>query len=298
MRGYSWIVWALGYAVAWAAAVAYGGDMEDALPLAVVAGIVLPAIAWGLTRKTGAPAIAVARPTVELGAVMVWLAIYAVVVLGFLFTTIKQTIPPGTREHELVMLAVKLTVHVAIPALLLKALGARLAPLVQARFGAPGVPATLVVMGALLIGLVALASPSLENIAELHLPPATLAWAIPATFVWMALEAGVCEEFLFRAVLQTRLAAFLRSEAGAVVIGALLFGLAHVPGLYLRPDTSHDTIAGGLPGVIAYAVGTLSPIGILFGVLWARTRSFALVVLLHACVDVLPNTTDFIRTWM
>jgi uncharacterized protein len=259
------------------------------VPLAVVAGIVLPAVAWALTRKTAPPAIAVARPALELGAVTVWLAVYAVVVLGFLFTQIKQTIPPGTRSYEIVMLAVKLSVHVVIPALLLKALGARIAPLAAPRLAARGVLPTLIVLGALLVGLVALASPSLANIAAMHLSPATLAWAIPATFVWMALEAGICEEFLFRAVLQTRLAAFLRSEAGAVVIGALLFGLAHVPGLYLRPDISHDTITGGLPGAIAYAVGTLSPIGILFGVIWARTRSFALVVLLHAAVDVLPT---------
>jgi len=34
-----------------------------------------------------------------------------------------------------------------------------------------------------------------------------------------------------------------------------------------------------------------------FGVLWWRTRSFALVVLLHAWMDLLPNLADFIRTW-
>jgi hypothetical protein len=31
----------------------------------------------------------------------------------------------------------------------------------------------------------------------------------------------------------------------------------------------------------AYTNAVISPIGILFGVLWARTRSFLLVVLLH-----------------
>ena len=37
-----------------------------------------------------------------------------------------------------------------------------------------------------------------------------------------AIEAGLCEEFLFRAVLQTRLTAVLKTETGAVVIGALV----------------------------------------------------------------------------
>jgi len=41
----------------------------------------------------------------------------------------------------------------------------------------------------------------------------------------------------------------------------------------------------------------MSPVALLFGTLWARTRSLALVVLLHACVDVLPNLAAFVRTW-
>ena len=46
------------------------------------------------------------------------------------------------------------------------------------------------------------------------------------------------------------------------------------------------------------AVATLAPAGVFFGVVYARTRSLLLVVLLHAMVDVLPNTADFIRIWM
>jgi len=41
----------------------------------------------------------------------------------------------------------------------------------------------------------------------------------------------------------------------------------------------------------------LSPVAVLFGTLWARTRSLLLIVLLHAAVDVLPNLNDFVRTW-
>jgi hypothetical protein len=32
-------------------------------------------------------------------------------------------------------------------------------------------------------------------------------------------------------------------------------------------------------------------------VLYARTKSLLLVVLLHGMVDVLPNLSDFIRMW-
>ena len=82
----------------------------------------------------------------------------------------------------------------------------------------------------------------------------------------------VCaEEFLFRAVLQTRLAAVLKSEAGAVVTGALLFSLAHMPGLYLRGHPGVDGYSTDPVQVIAFTVAVLSPIALLFGTLWART---------------------------
>jgi uncharacterized protein len=36
---------------------------------------------------------------------------------------------------------------------------------------------------------------------------------------------------------------------------------------------------------------------VLFGVLWLRTRSLLLVVLLHGSVDMLPNTAELVRSW-
>jgi membrane protease YdiL (CAAX protease family) len=37
--------------------------------------------------------------------------------------------------------------------------------------------------------------------------------------------------------------------------------------------------------------------GLLFGLIYARTKSLLLVVLLHGLVDVLPNMAEFIETW-
>jgi membrane protease YdiL (CAAX protease family) len=201
------------------------------------------------------------------------------------------------REQESLVLIVKLVVHVGAPALLLAALGARLAPLFNSGIGRPGFWPPLLVLGTIILALMCVVSPALSEIAELHTSTATLAWAAPAAFVWLALEAGLCEEFLFRAVLQTRLAAVLKSEAGAVVTGALLFALAHVPGLYLRGHPGVDGYSTDPVQVVAFTVAVLSPVALLFGTLWARTRSLLLIVLLHAAVDVLPNLTDFIHTW-
>lgn len=153
------------------------------------------------------------------------------------------------------------------------------------------------VLGAIILALLSVVSPTLQPIAALHASVTTLLWALAAGFIWMALKAGLCEEFLYRAVLQTRLAAVLKSEAGAVVLGALIFSLAHVPGLYLRGKPGVDAYSTDLIQVVSFTIATLSPIAVLFGTLWARTRSLLLTVLLHAAVDVLRNLANFVRSW-
>jgi membrane protease YdiL (CAAX protease family) len=298
-----WLPWAAGYLIVWGVATAglaiLGGEdsVMGALILCGVFGCVLPGLVWLLTRKVDPPVIRIDHPGREMAGVGVWLAIYAVVVLGWLFTEIRHAVPPGTQTYKLTMLGVKLAVHVAIPVLILKALGGRVGPLFQIRRRQPGAWALFLVIGALSIGANLLLSPWLKHLTALHPSVATLAWAAPGAFIWMALEAGLCEEVLFRAILQSRLAAVMKSEAGAAVLAALLFALAHVPGLYLRPDAGGEAIAGGLPGIIAYTIGVLSPLGLIYGVIWARTRNLWLLVALHATVDFLPNLADFIKVW-
>jgi uncharacterized protein len=288
------------YLAFWAAATAYlgfkGADWTfPAISLAVF-GAALPALSIALTRKATPPPIAVRRPTLELTVLLGFLLVYAVLFLVWGMSATRAVVPAG-REQELLVLLVKLVVHVGVPATLLALLGAKLAPLFSSGVGRPGFWPPLLVLGAIILALLSVVSPALKEIAELHASAATLVWAAPASFVWIALEAGLCEEFLFRAVLQTRLAAVLDSEAGAVVTGALLFALAHVPGLYLRGHPGVDGYSTDPVQVIAFTVAVLSPLALLFGTLWARTRSLLLIVLLHAAVDVLPNLPEFVHTW-
>lgn len=288
------------FGLCWAGATGYlaakGEDWSFPIISLGIFGLALPALAWVLTRGARPPQVRVERPGLELGAVLVFLAIYAVAFLGWGMSAVRDSVAAG-QGQEIAVLVLKLFVHVAAPAILLAALGARLAPLFDTGLRRPGFWPPLIVLGAILLTLMAFASPALKEISALNPSAATLAWAAPATFVWLALEAGLCEEFLFRAVLQTRLAAVLRSETGAVVIGALVFALAHVPGLFLRGDPGVDGYSTDLFQVIAFTVATLSPIAILFGFLWARTRSLLLLVLLHASVDVLQTIPEFIRIW-
>jgi membrane protease YdiL (CAAX protease family) len=288
------------YLVLWATAASYlavkGADWILPAVLLGVFGAILPALGIALTRNAAPPPVPVRRPRVELTAVLGFLVIYAIAFLGWGMSATRAAVPAG-REQELLVLAVKLVVHVGAPALLLAALGAELAPLFRSGLGRPGFWPPLLVLGAIILALLCVVSPALREIQALHASVATLAWAAPAAFIWLAIEAGFCEEFLFRAVLQTRLAAVLKTETGAVVIGALLFALAHAPGLYLRGKPGVDGYSTDPFQVIAFTVALLSPIALLFGTLWARTRSLLLIVLLHATVDVLPNLPEFVRTW-
>jgi membrane protease YdiL (CAAX protease family) len=224
------------YLVIWGASVAYlaraGAGWTDAVMVFGIFGVALSGLAWLLTRGAEAPAIPVARPALESGVLLIYLALYAVVFLVFGMNWARHILPPG-REQELLVLALKLSVH----------------------------------------------------------------RAAPASFVWVALEAGLNEEFLYRAVLQTRLGALLKSPAAGVAVTALLFGLAHAPGLYLRGGPGVDGWSHDPVQVVAYTVATLSPVGVLFGVIYMRTKSLLLAVLLHGLIDVLPNLADFIRIW-
>ena len=288
------------YLALWGASTAYlaarGADWSFPLISLGVFGVVLSGLAVLLTRKARPEPILVQRPAVELIGVLGFLAIYAVGFLGWGMGAARHAFPPG-REQELFILALKLVVHVAAPALLLAMLGAKLAPLFRTGLGKPGFCPPLLVLGAIILALLCVVSPALKQISGLHATAATLAWAAPSAFIWYALEAGLCEEFLFRAVLQSRLAAVLRTEVGAVAVGSLLFGLAHAPGLFLRGTPETDGWSTDPVQVVAYTIASLSPLAVLFGVLWARTRSLLLVVLLHACVDILPNLAEFVRTW-
>jgi membrane protease YdiL (CAAX protease family) len=294
-------IWAaIAYLAAWGVATLYlfvsGADWVFPIASLTIFGGALSGLAWFLTRNSEPPAVPVPRPGIELTALLGFLLLYAFVFLGWGLGALKAAVT-DPRPQEVAVLAVKLLVHVAIPAAILMALKAPLKPLFDTGLSRRGFWPTLLIMGAVLNGLLAVVSPSLANIAKLDPTPAMLLWGVTGAFVWNALEAGLCEEFLFRAALQSRFAAWFKSNAPAIVATSLLFGLAHAPGLYLRGGPGVDGWSTDPVQVAAFTIATLSPISLLFGVLWARTRSLLLIVLLHACVDLLPFTSEFITTW-
>ena len=125
-----------------------------------------------------------------------------------------------------------------------------------------------------------------------------LAIGLPLCFLWLFIEAGFVEEFFYRAILQSRLTALLRSPTGGIVISALLFGLSHAPGLYLRGAES-EGVDEQLPFLFwsAYTIAYMSVAGIFLGIVWQRTKNLWLVMAIHAILDLLPNLEGFIKTW-
>jgi uncharacterized protein len=80
---------------------------------------------------------------------------------------------------------------------------------------------------------------------------------------------------------------------------SLIFGLAHAPGFIFRQAATVEGL-GARPTVIdsvAYSIVVLAVSGILFGVVWARTKNLFVLMLLHAAGDLLPNFASFIEVW-
>ena len=122
--------------------------------------------------------------------------------------------------------------------------------------------------------------------ARLSDVPAAQLWFIaPLTFLWIGIEAGLCEEYLFRASLQTRLSAWLKSDIAAISVTALIFGLTHFPGFAWHQPPP------GVPGgfsleTLGYCLTAVAPLGVFYGIIWARTRNLWLCVAIHALADM------------
>lgn len=139
------------------------------------------------------------------------------------------------------------------------------------------------------------ASPLREGLAS----STQLLIGIPLLFLWDYLEVGLGEEFFFRGLLQNRLSVLLRSPWGAVFVTALLFGLVHAPGMYLRGAGVIEGIGGdpSLLTCIGYCIAVQSIPGIFFGILWMRTRNLWILMGIHAITDLVPHLYGFIVNW-
>lgn len=100
-------------------------------------------------------------------------------------------------------------------------------------------------------------------------------------FVFHFFGAGLPEEILFRAILLTRLEAWLKNPGWALFAAALIFGLAHLPIDYLvftRRDWRETWIT-----LLTFQVG----FGAAFGFAYQRIRNVYPIAILHMLVNVI-----------
>jgi membrane protease YdiL (CAAX protease family) len=265
-------------------------DTGDALGVFVVLGVGFSLLAALLTMGVKPLTYEVREPARELSYLLLYLLPLAALV-AYGFDAVHRFVVTQPAA-SLAILAVKLAIFVIIPGWL-----------IASRFGykvsqlAPvALPTShlLVFLGMAIAILIfqSVAGRGLRDIAAANVPPDKLLLGMPFVFLWLMLEVGVVEEFFFRVLLQSRLSAALRSELAGIVLMALLFGLVHAPGLYLRTGITQEGLSPhpSLWMAIGYSIVITSVAGFFLGVLWARTRNFLLLVMVHAAADLLPNT--------
>jgi membrane protease YdiL (CAAX protease family) len=269
---------------------------EEAVAGVIILGLAFPALALVFTRRAAPLDHHVRDPERECLLLFVYLLF-----IGFVL--VKGFGPAGRVAaeplHTLAVFAMKLLVFVLLPAALLT-LWQRY-PLIELftfsfRWRA--------IIPAVWMSLAALAMQSflgrgLHDIRMSSLPASALLLATPLSLLFLLFEVGLVEEFFFRTLLQERLAALLRSRWGGLVSAALLFGLVHAPGFYLRTGATQEAL-GPHPSLffaISYSVVITSLAGLFLGVLWMRTKNLAIVAIVHAAADFLPNLVPFCKNF-
>ncbi len=240
-----------------------GGDDAWLDPLVSfgILGVIFPLLAFFLTRAVRpaqSPSAAPAAP-----AIVIYLAVFALGVLGYGFTAIHAWIK-AEPALSLTLLVIKLITMVVLPALIVGWLAGGVRRWLATSWHTQWLWLPLIGIGIAMLAFQAVFGRGLTTLNALHLPLTTLLWTAPVCFLWLLFEVGITEEFLFRVALQTSLADRLRSPIAGVLVGALLFGLAHAPGLYLRGSAGEEGMDGPVTigWAIAYSIAVISPSGI------------------------------------
>jgi membrane protease YdiL (CAAX protease family) len=272
-------------------------DAGEALGVFAVLGAGFSLAAWLLTIGVRPLPYRVLEPGREVRTLLLYLLpLTAFVAFGFAAIHRYGTAEPA---DSIAILLAKLAAFVVVPAwIMISRFGYRLTGLAPVSTRSSHM---LVFLGMSLVLVVfqSVAGRGLRDIADAHAPGETLLFGMPLVFLWLVLEVGVVEEFFFRVLLQSRLSAALRSELGGIVLMSLIFGLVHAPGLYLRTSVTQEGLSShpSLLMAVGYSILITSVAGFFLGVLWARTRNFLVLIMVHAATDLLPNTLPTLRAF-
>ena len=282
-------------------------DAGGAIVVLIVFGIVLPLIAWITSRHAVPLSISIESGVPELIVLIAYVLAVSLYLIGgpqWIDQHLPRTWIDSQQIKFVITLAKKLFVFVALPFAIFRfCFGYRLRDfgIQQQGFRAlcRGHLWVVVAVGGAFLAFQYFVSGGGAAFRREQFTGFQLLLGLPLCFVWLLLEVGLVEEFFFRALVQSQLAAAFKSEVSGIVLMSLIFGLAHAPGFIFRH-------AGELEGLgpqptaleaVAYSIVVLAVSGITFGVIWARTKNLFALMLVHAAGDLLPNFGSFIRTW-
>lgn len=273
----------------------YGFEASEALPALLILGLMLPGISLFATRRVPTLPYVVFRPVVESAILVAYLAVIGVVLVRGFGGVARITTEP---LHSVTVLGLKLAIFVVVPGALCLASGYKINELAPVSLTWPALRPALW-MSLVVLLMQSFLGRGLHDIRSAHFPVWVIALAAPLSFAWLVIEVGVVEEFFFRVLLQEHFAALLRSSWGGLVLAALLFGLVHAPGFYLRTAATQESL-GPHPSLlmaVGYSIVMTSLAALFVGILWMRTRNFAVVVIVHAAGDFLPNLVSWVKAF-
>lgn len=255
---------------------------EDAIGGIIIFGIGFPLLAWVTTLRAKPLTVAVRRSSGEMWlllACLIGVTLYLVWGTAFSEMLVPASWLASPRTKFFVVLVRKLIVFVAIPFVLFRTIfGYRWSDFGIQFAGFRALAGNHLLVVVVLSGLILLfqyfAGTGAAPIRRGEFDASQLALGLPLCFAWLFVEAGLVEEFFFRALLQTRLAGWFKSEISGVALMSLLFGLAHAPGFILRRAGLAEAIGENPSSLdaVAYAIVVLSISGIFFGIVWAHTH--------------------------
>ena len=283
-------------------------DVTGAVVVLIVFGIVFPLIAWITTRNATPLRLFLTTRRLQLIVLIGYIVLLSLYLVGGP-QWIDQHLPSLWIESEhsrfFITLAKKLIVFVVVPFAIFRfGFGRRLRD-----FGiqADGLRAlcrshlpVVVIVGGAFVAFQYFLSGGGAVFRRGQFGAEQLLVGLPICFVWLLIEAGLVEEFFFRGLVQSNLAATFKSEVSGIVLMSLIFGLAHAPGFIFRHAGEVEGL-GSSPSAldaVAYSIVVLAVSGVTFGVVWARTKNLLAVILIHAAGDLLPNFAGFARIWL
>jgi membrane protease YdiL (CAAX protease family) len=280
----------------------------DAVVVLIVFGIAFPLIAWVATRRAFPFSISIHPSTSELVVLIVYVLALSFYLIGgpqWIDQHLPSSWVDSARIKFFIVLAKKLLVFVVIPFAIFRfGFGYRIRDFGIQRDGLRALvrshlPVVLAVGGAFLVFQYFLSGGG-AAFRRGHFTVYQLLLGLPLCFIWLFIEAGLIEEFFFRALIQSRLAAAFKSEVSGIVLMSLIFGLAHAPGFIFRHAGEVEGLGSNPSALdaVAYSIVVLAISGVTFGVIWARTKNLFAVMVIHAAGDLLPNFAGFVQTWL